>query len=214
MKKTFIIGVTGNFGTGKTQFCKFIEENGFPIIYSDLLAKKVIHTNEDLQTRLSKEFGKNTFMPDGSFNTKYISSIVFSNDDPAKKKLLKLNSIIHPLVIEELLKEIDKSVAQQQNLIFVESALIYEAELENAFDFIILVTSDKEKIVERIQNKTKMSKEEILARLDTQIDDKKKIELADFVVYNNSTLDDLKKNAILILELIQAYCNSENQNEK
>lgn len=214
MKKTFIVGVTGNFATGKSQFCKFIEEQGIPVIYSDFIAKTIIKVNNKVGNALRKEFGDKAFLPDGSLNTKYISSIVFTNTPQAKEKLLKLNSIIHPYVIDEILKEIERLIDQGHNLIFVESALIYEVGLEDAFDLIILVTSKKELIFERAQQHNILTKKDIKARLETQINDKEKERLADFVVYNNSSLENLKQNANFILEIIKGLLKNENQINK
>lgn len=211
MGNYFIVGVTGNFGTGKSQFCKFIEEKGFPVIYSDALAKKIIAENHQVRSYLIKEFGEEAFINEGSFNTKYISSIVFANTEQAKQKLLRLNSIIHPFVIEEIQNEIERQIQKGHRLIFVESSLIYEVGLEDAFDFIILITCTKSKIFERAKTKNKLMDQEIQARLNVQIEDKQKKELADFVVYNDSSLDHLKQNAYLILEIIQAFLQGENE---
>ncbi|MGQ9819753.1 MAG: dephospho-CoA kinase [Candidatus Kapaibacteriales bacterium] len=214
MKKTFIVGITGNFATGKTQFCKFIEEQGFPVIYSDFIAKKVIMVNNYAINAIRKEFGERAFLSDGTFNAKYISSIVFANTPQAKEKLLKLNSIIHPIVIDEILVEIENLIERGHNLIFVESALIYEVGLEKAFDMIILVTSKKEAIYEKAIQNYNLTKKEIKARLDAQIDDKEKESLADFVVYNNSSLEDLRQNAYFILEIINGLLKNEKQIKK
>lgn len=214
MKKTFIVGVTGNFATGKSQFCKFIAEQGFPVIYSDSIAKQIIKVDHKVGDSLRKEFGETAFLPDGNFNTKYISSIVFANTLQAKEKLLKLNSIVHPYVIDSILVEIEKLTKKGHNLIFVESALIYEVGLEDAFDLIILVTSNKEVIYERAQRNYNFTENDIRARLETQIDDRKKERLADFVVHNNSSLENLKQNANFILEIIYGLLKNENQIKK
>lgn len=210
-KKTFIVGVTGNFATGKSQFCKFFEEQGLPVIYSDSIAKQIIKVDDKVGDSLRKEFGETAFLPDGNFNTKYISSIVFANTPQGKEKLLKLNLIVHPYVIDSILVEIEKLTKKGHNLIFVESALIYEVGLEDAFDLIILVTSKKEVIYERAQRNYNLTEKDIRARLETQIDDRKKERLADFVVHNNSSLENLKQNANFILEIIYGLLKNENQ---
>lgn len=214
MDKIFIIGVTGNFATGKSQFCKFIEEKGFPVIDSDFIAKRIIKVNNKVGNDIRKEFGDMAFLPDGNFNTKYISSIVFASTPQAKEKLLKLNSIAHPYVIDAILMEIEKLIVKGHNLIFVESALIYEVGLEDAFDLILLVTSKKEVIYERAQQNYNFTKKDISARLENQIDDREKEQLADFVVHNNSSLDNLKQNANFILEIINGLLKNGNQLNK
>lgn len=201
-KNFYVIGVTGNIGTGKTTVCRFIEQLGFPVIYTDLLAKEVMENDSNVKEKIIQHFGINSYLSNGKINSQHIANLVFGSDSQSNELLSKLDSIVHPVVIDKLLEYIEQ-LGQANKIIFVESALIFEVGLEEAFDFIILVTASKDKIFERYEKVGLLSKEEINRRLAKQIDAKIKQDLADFTLYNNGSLEELKKNTEFVIEMIQ-----------
>ena len=120
-----IIGITGGIGSGKSTISKFIEERGFIVINSDSKAKSLYLENQDLKSELIKEFGEQFYLPDGNINKSFIENIIFGEDDESKIKLNKLNRLVHPLVIQSNIDEIDQLVEDGEKTIFVESALIF-----------------------------------------------------------------------------------------
>jgi len=160
-----IVGITGGIGSGKSTVSKFIEEKGYKVINSDKKAKKLYLENEELKKNLIKEFGSDFYLADGNINKSYIESIVFGEDEASKEKLAKLNRLVHPLVIQDNIDEIDRLVEDGEKLIFVESALIFEINMEEAYDYIICVFSDQEKAIERVISRDNTNKEQILKRM-------------------------------------------------
>lgn len=203
MKKILLIGITGNFGSGKTTVCKILEDLGYPVIYSDALAKELMQKNDKLKEKLVATFGKETYLPDGSLNTKFLADKVFADNEEAERNLALLNSIVHPFVLDETEKIINNLILEGKDLIFFESALIYEAEIQDLFDYVILVYSDKEKVIERIAQRGKFTKEEIEKRLKKQIDAEEKRKVADFTIFNNGSIEELRKNVEFVVEMIK-----------
>lgn len=197
-----IVGITGGIGSGKSTVSKFIEEKGFKVINSDNKAKKLYLENQELKNKLIKEFGEDFYLPDGNINKSYIGSIVFGEDKESKEKLEKLNRLVHPLVIQDNIDEIDRLVEEGEKIIFVESALIFEINMEEAYDYIICVFSDQEKAIERVISRDKTTKEQILKRMQNQLSPQEKKKKSDFVINNNSTLEELKKATDFVLDLI------------
>lgn len=201
-KKFYVVGITGNIGTGKTTVCRFIEQLGFPVIYTDILAKEIMENDSNVKEKIIQNFGINSYLPNGKVNSQYIANLVFGNDSQSNELLYKLNSIVHPVVIDKLIESIEQ-FGRSNKIIFVESALIFEAGLEEAFDFIILVTASKDKIFERYEKVGLLNKEDINRRLSKQIDVQIKQDYADFTLYNNGSLEELKKNTEFIIGMIQ-----------
>lgn len=203
MEKVLFIGVTGNFGTGKSTVCKIIEEFGYPVIYSDSLAKELMVKNEELKKRIIENFGEEAYLEDGSLNRKWLAEKVFSNSPESERILARLNAIVHPFVLDETEKIITRLIEEGNRMIFFESALIFEANIQDLFDYIILVDSKKEKIYERMEKLGKFSKEDVDLRLQRQIPAKEKYNSVDFIIQNNGSLEELKTNVKLILEMLE-----------
>ncbi|MGC9077782.1 MAG: dephospho-CoA kinase [Candidatus Kapaibacteriota bacterium] len=203
MEKVLLIGITGNFGSGKSTVAKIIENEGYPVINSDRLAKDLMEKNQKLRKQIEKTFGKESYQLDGSLNSKWLANIVFASTPEAEQNLMKLNSIVHPFVLDEAKKQINQLIENGNYLIFFESALIYEANIENLFDYIILVHARKEKVIERLTSQGKYTSEEIEHRLSKQIDSEVKRKFADFTIINDGTIEELEKNVKFVLEMIK-----------
>lgn len=163
--KKLIIGVTGGFGSGKTSVARMIKHytNGC-IVDADRLATKIMNKRK---REIKREFGTN--------NRKKIADIVF--DD--KKKLQKLNKIVHPAVIRETKKIIKK----KRGIIVLDVPLLFESKMDKLCDIVIVVRCKRNAQIRR----SKFSRKEVLRRLKRQIPMKKKLKYADYIVDNNKT---------------------------
>ena len=208
--KTLIIAITGGVGSGKSTVAKIFEEKGFTVISTDIIAKNVINQNEIIRQKLIETFGEKTFI-DGIYNAEYISKIVFESEN-AKNNLMKLNQIVHPTVIDEMIKEIEILLQKNLKIIFVESALIFELGLENGFDYIISVSASAEIRTERIRKKTSLSDLQIKNRISQQISQEEKNKTADFVIENEKGHTELKKSIDFILPIILELPSNSKEN--
>jgi dephospho-CoA kinase len=189
------IGITGGIGSGKSVFSATLKEKGFPVIFADEIAKEILENNSEVKSQIIQEFGKEAF-PDGKLDRKYLADKVFP--DPVNVEIINL--IIHPPTIEKI-KSLMNSALLKQNIVFVEAALIYESELEDLFDLIVLITADDEiKMKRKIAQG--MSESDFTMRLQNQIRDEEKAKVADFIFVNNGEKYELYQKADLLLKLI------------
>ncbi|MGB5464223.1 MAG: dephospho-CoA kinase [Aureibaculum sp.] len=178
------VGLTGGIGSGKTTVANFFSELGIPIYYADLEARRLMKSSSLIKRKLIKEFGNDAYK-DGELNTSFLASIVFKD----KSKLTQINSIIHPEVAKDFLSWIKK---QNAPYVIEESAILFENNLIDHFDYIITVTAPADVRINRIIKRDNTSKKEVLLRMNNQWDDKKKIELSDYIIHNIE-LSDTKK---------------------
>ncbi|TLF44950.1 dephospho-CoA kinase [Maribacter aurantiacus] len=171
-----IIGLTGGIGSGKTTVAKMFEELGVPIYNSDLEAKKLMHTSKTIRKKLVDLFGETAYQ-DGKLNRSYIAKSVFN--DP--KLLKRLNKIVHPVVRKHFVKW---SETQNAPYVIQETALLFENDAQGLYDKVILVTAPMEVRIKRLLERDNATREEILARMNNQLEDSKKLPLADYVIEN------------------------------
>jgi len=194
--KKLSIGITGNIGSGKSTFCNFIKTQNYPVINADELAKKILTEDEHVKKKIIKSFGEESYA-DGILNKTYLAQNVFSN--PAK--VLKINSIVHPILIEQNKKLVNK-LFEKSRLVFTEAALIYEADMEAEFDYVVLVSAVLENRKNRVTASGKLSEEEFLRRDSNQIPEEEKKKRADFIFENNGSESDLKSKADFLLMIL------------
>jgi dephospho-CoA kinase len=173
------IGITGGIGSGKTTVCQIFSAMGIPIYYADDRAKALMVTNLDVVSKLKSLFGKNTYLPDGSLNRQHLSNIVFKD----KEMLEKLNAIVHPAVHEDGItwQNAQKNVPYTLK----EAALLFEAGSYKALDKVVTVFAPKEIRLQRVIKRDQSNRAAVEARMDKQMDDFKKMHLADFVIFND-----------------------------
>lgn len=180
-----IIGLTGGIGSGKTTVAKFIEEMGFPVYYSDDRAKEIVNDDEVLKNNIKELLGEEAYDENGFYNRKYVSEIVFNNDETR----LQLNALIHPAVKIDFENWVNK---QHAVFIFKETALLFELNLNESCYKSVLVTADDNIRIKRVMDRDQKTYREIEAVIDKQMPEKDKIKRADFVIYNNDGIDELK----------------------
>jgi len=181
---------------------------GYSVISTDDLAKRLMNSDSQLKTALATTFGQQIFSSTGELISSELAAIVFSPDDSEFVNLNKLNRLVHPAVIQAMSEEVERLADSGEKMIFVESALIYEAELEEGFDFIIVVDCNDEIALERTQTRTGLSKGEIKRRQENQISGKQKREAADFVIENIGSIEALEKSSLMVLDILKAIAES------
>ena len=192
--KKIKIAITGSIGSGKSAFADFIREAGYTVISADNISKEILAANADVKEQVVKFFGKEAFNGN-EINRRYLAERVFSNPE----SVMIINSILHPLVIKKINSLMDEEL-KHKDKIFVEAALIYEADMEDMFDYVVLVSADKELRYKR--KSAVLSLTEFEKRDENQIPDEEKKKRADFIFVNNGTLEDLRGKARLLLSLL------------
>lgn len=197
-KKNYKVAVTGGIGSGKSLFCKFLEKLNYPVIHADDLGKNILVKDNEVKREVISTFGNESYNGE-NLNRKYLAEKVFN--DP--ENVLRINSIIHPRVIAETKKMMDEYL-KENNIVFCEAALIYEADMEDLFDYVVLVTADEDIRMKRKRESDNMSDEDFIKRQDNQIPDKEKMKRADFIFINNGTTEELKLKVSLLLKILDA----------
>lgn len=171
------IGLTGGIGSGKTTVAKVFETLGVPVYYADEAAKRLMNEDEALKNQLQQQFGKEIYV-DEKLDRSYLASIVFNDN----KKLALLNSIVHPATIEDATRWM-----QQQNTPYTikEAALIFESGSQKNLDKVIGVYAPVPLRIERVIKRDNIRKEEILLRMNKQMDEEQKMRLCDYVITND-----------------------------
>lgn len=174
-------GITGGIGSGKTTVCKIFEVLGVPVYYADDRAKELIQTDQGLIEKIKKLLGADIYDNEYKLNRKKVSTIVFNFPEV----LAEYNNIIHPAVQEDAAKWMRRH--QQYDYVLEEAALLFEAGSFKHMDKLICVTAPIEIRIERIIKRDGLTEEEILARMHNQWSEELKIEMSDFVIYNDGS---------------------------
>jgi len=193
------VGITGGIGSGKTSLAEIFKILGAVVIDADKVGKKVLENNKNVFKKIINEFGKDVIEKENKISRKKLASIVFNY----REKLDKLNSIIHPPMIKLIKEEISKEFKLKRSpMIVVDAALIYEAKMEDKFDYIINVCADVKNRMKRTALKNKISKKEVERRINSQILEEIKIKKSHYNIENNGTIEELKINGEVIFNKI------------
>lgn len=171
------VGITGGIGSGKTTVTNVFKTLGIPVFDADAAAKKVMNEDEDLKNKIRNFFGEEAYIT-GILNRKYIADIVFKD----AYKLEKLNAMVHPVTIA-----MGEEWMQQQASVYAlkEAAIIFESGAAAGLDYIIGVFAPQHLRIQRVMQRDKVSREEVLSRMSKQIDEFMKMKLCDFVITND-----------------------------
>ena len=182
------IGITGGIGSGKSAVCSIFAYLGVPVLYADDIAKELSSTDSAIRKKIIAVLGESAFQADGSLNRSFIASEIFSN----KSLQQKVESIIHPRVEKEIEKQIKELAHRGQLVAIVEAALIYEAGLYKKLDAVIVVDADESERINRVRKRDVVSEDAVHSRMHAQLNVKNKLEKADYIIYNNGTLEELE----------------------
>ena len=189
-----IIGLTGGIGSGKSTVLELFKILGVKTYSADESAKKLVNTDPYLINLIKSSFGENIY-DKGQLNSKKLSKIVF--EDTEKLKLL--NYIIHPAVAKDIKLFLNSN---NEDYIVKEAAIIFETKSENNYDKIIFIQSPLEIRIERVINRDNISREEVMKRINNQLDENLIIDKCDYVIRNENKEDLEDKVLSIHLDLI------------
>ena len=174
------VGISGGIGSGKSLVCTIFQVLGISVYNSDLEAKKIMETNEQVKKEIIKLLGKESYFNNLTLNRKFIAKKIFNQ----KELLQSLNQIVHPAVRKdaEIWRE---NIPQADGYYLRESAILFETGIYKQFNYNILVTAPHKLRIERIISRDALSVEDITLRMKNQWDDEQKLALANFVIVND-----------------------------
>ncbi|MCU7550312.1 dephospho-CoA kinase [Chitinophagaceae bacterium LB-8] len=171
------IGLTGGIGSGKTTIAKVFELLNVPVYYADAVSKRLYHTNKELMESMKKHFGEDIYTGD-QINRQKLAAIVFND----AQKLQLLNKLVHPLTIKDAQQWMEQQTAPY---VIKEAALLFESGSVAGLDYVIGISTPKHLRIKRVMDRDGVSREEVLARMNKQIDEGIKMRLCDFIIENN-----------------------------
>jgi dephospho-CoA kinase len=184
---SYIVGLTGGIGSGKTVASDHFASLGVPIVDTDIVAREIVETGQPALNELVLKFGSEILNNDGSLNRATLRTIAFSNDENKKT----LDAVTHPAIRQETASQI-ASIDYPYCLVVV-PLLTSDSPFLEFTQRVLIVTADHETKVERVKRRSGLSESEVLRIMRTQLTDEQRVEFADDIVSNNGTIEDAQK---------------------
>lgn len=194
------IGITGGYATGKTAVAKMFAGQGAEVICADKIVHKVMQPYTAVWEKIIKVFSKKILKNNNNIDRRKLAKIVFTD----KKKLVKLNRLVHPSVKMELKRIIqDRESKEKTKILALEIPLLFEAGMEDWFDKIVVVTCTKKVQYKRAKIRDGLSGGEFLQRIKSQWSLSKKKRKADFVVDNSGNVAETRRQVAEIRKILE-----------
>jgi len=195
-----LVGLTGGIASGKSTVAKILKNRGAAIVNADELAREVVEPDRPAWQEIVALFGAGALQPDRALDRQKLRRIIF--DDPAKRK--QLEAIIHPQVRALAETRIRAHAAAGYAVVVYEVPLLFEGNLQEWLRPVILVACALETQRARLQSRDGLNAAEAQKHIDAQMSLDEKRRLADYVIENNGTLEDLERQVEAVLEKIKA----------
>lgn len=183
MKNSLIkLGITGGIGSGKSFVSALFVSRGIPVFDSDTEARKLMLTDSHIINTLKSYFGDKVYV-DGELNKPYLASCLFHSSENAEK----INSLVHPCVREAFCQWAEKQYNEGKHIVAIESAILFESGFESLVDKVVMVHAPLETRILRVMNRDNTSREKVIERIKSQLDDEQKMSRSDYVIENNGT---------------------------
>ena len=187
-----IVGLTGGVASGKTAVSQVLKEEGAYIIDADQIARELVQPHKPAWNELIRAFGQEILQEDGSIHRKKLADKVFA--DPKERKLL--NRVLHPRIREEMgRRAMEIGRKDPEAIVVIDAALLVELGDHREMDKVIVVTSTERQQIKRLQDREGMGPEEARRILSSQMAPEEKLKVADFVIRNEGSLNEVKRRA-------------------
>ena len=171
------LAVVGGIGSGKSVVSRMLEIMGVPVYDCDSRAKELMVKNTTIVKELKRMFGDECYDADGGLNRKYLASRIFVDERNTKR----VNALVHPVVKDDFCSW---TKMQETQVVAVETALLYESGMIDVVDKVLVVWTDKETAITRSMQRSGMSRNQVLNRMEKQMATDDLLLLSDFSIYN------------------------------
>lgn len=186
-----VLGVTGQSGAGKGEFCNLMRQKGIACLDTDITAREVVEPGTECLAELVAHFGNDILNPDGTMNRKKVASIVFSDKD----ELEFLTNTTHSYIIEKMKEWLFERELCGDKIVIIDAPQLFDAGADFYCNFKLCVLADKKVRAERIMARDGLTYEAAMSRIESQNDDEFFKDRCEYVVYNNGDLGKLGKCA-------------------
>lgn len=190
-----LIGITGGIGSGKSTIARALQQVGYAVYYTDSEARRIMEQNPCVRSQIELLFGSDIYTRQG-LDRQEVARQVFSNP----RLLQRLNEVVHPAVRFDLEQWVRQST---KKIVFVESAILFESQMNTLCDAVISVSAPEEVRIQRVCQRDGISRDSVRERIANQMSDEERNKLSDLVVINDGRTP--MKNIIL---QIQNFCRT------
>lgn len=197
---TFVVGLTGGIGSGKSTAGKYFQALGIEVIDVDLISKNLVRTGSNLHLEIAAYFGKKSLLADGSLNRSYIRREIFN----FSKKKMWLEELLHPPIKDKVLNSLGCSLSPY---VIIESPLLLETDQYKLTDRILVIDVSKKVQILRVRKRDNVSKGAIESIITSQMPRVQKLKFANDVIENTGSIEKLKlsvdclhKNYLILAE--------------
>lgn len=175
-----VIGLTGGIGTGKSEVTRMLEALGAEVINADQVGHEAYKPDSESWQEVVQAFGEDILQPNRDIDRRKLGAIVFGDPD----QLAKLNQIMHPRMARIVSNQLESLRRKGVKVAVVEAALLFEAGWDSLVDEVWATDSPVETVIERLGARNGMSAEEVLKRVDSQMDRSERLRRSQVVVDN------------------------------
>jgi dephospho-CoA kinase len=195
-----VVGLTGNFGSGKSTVAGMFRQAGIPVIDADQVSREVTAPGGAAYEQVLQEFGENVLLPGGGIDRTRLGALVFA--DPERRR--RLEAITHPAILASLKDALSRLAEAGHSVALVEAALIHESGRKGMISEVITVQCEGETQLRRVTARDGISRDQAAARIGAQMDPADKAGRSDYVIDNTGSLDRTRVQVERVARLLLA----------
>jgi len=184
------LGITGGIGSGKTTVCRIFRVLGVPVFVADAAARQLMNNDPSIRSEINKIAGKDLY-EGGELDRRELARLIFNEPD----MLQKVNASVHPAVLHEFEAW---SSAIDAPYVIMEAAILFEARADRLVDRVISISAPVEERIARVMGRSEISREEVLERINNQMEDNEREEQSYYVINNAD-------NEMIIPEILKIH---------
>lgn len=190
-----VIGLTGGIASGKSTVSKILKRLGAVVIDADIVSREIMSKGSFAYNKIVEYFGIDILKENGEIDRKKLGNIVFAD----KKKILKLNEITHPFIIERIKEKIEvEKQKKREKAVILDAALLIEMKMYKMVDEVWLVVVDSKTQIKRVMERDKLSYKDAVNRIKSQMPLEDKMKYADFIINNCKDFNAIEKQVNLL----------------
>lgn len=197
-----VFGLTGGIACGKSTVSRYFAEVGVPVVDADLVAREVVAPGTVGLRRLTETFGDDILQADGTLDRVKLGAKIFMDGT----QRFKLNAIMHPLIGARSAELMQQYIAAGADLVCYDAPTLIEAGVHERFRPLVVVVMPIELQLRRLMERDGFNEAEAKARVTAQMPMTEKAELADFVIENTGSLEDLRVRSAEVLSEVREVC--------
>lgn len=185
----YTIGLTGNFGTGKTTVSRILAALGVAVISTDEIGHRVLASDKEIHSKLVAAFGDEILDEKGNIDRRKLGKVAFCTPEGTET----LNNILHAVLKDKIIESVENYGKEGIDILVLESALIPREEWSPVINEFWVTNSPQEVVIERMKKQRGYSQSEVLDRIKRQIPPAEMLKQADVIINTDCSIDDLQE---------------------